>query len=107
MHREIIVQGKGRAGRGHRSDGGDEAAVYADDAAGDVAGPWTGEEGDDVGILPRVAVAAERDRGNTFGCDLSYWSPLTCRLGLVELHHAARRDSARDDNVAGDVALAS
>src|ERR1700689_2289453 len=48
-HREITVQGKGRAGRGSRSDGGDEAAVYADDAAGDVAGPWTGEEGDYVG----------------------------------------------------------
>ena len=44
-------------------DAGDQAAVYADYGTGEVGGALAGEEGDYVGVLFRLAVAAEWNRG--------------------------------------------
>jgi hypothetical protein len=39
----------------------DQAAVDANDRSGDIGGPLAGEEGHDIGILLRIAVAANGD----------------------------------------------
>jgi len=85
---------------------GDHAAIYADDGTGDVGGALAGEEGYNVGVLFRFAVAAEWDGALTLGGNLFGAAALALGFGVIESCDAGCGDAARHDDVGSDAVFA-
>ena len=86
--RELLSEPRCRAGRGHRSVEGMRPPSTRM-SAGDVAGPWTGQEGDDVGLVELAPCAASRAQAQDDDVCVMSRSPTSRARVLL---HATRLD---------------
>src|ERR1017187_4133101 len=87
-------------------DTGDQAAIDADDRAGDVRGAFTGEKRNRGSILFRFTVAAQGNAARALSCYVFYAAPLALGLRFVEKFDSIGRYAARQNNVRRDAVLA-
>src|SRR6218665_2627599 len=88
------------------SNVGEQSAIDADDRGRDVRGLEAREERDHIGVLLRLAVAADRDAGVALGGHVGHRAAFALGLLFVEELDAARGHAAGQHDVAGDAVLA-
>src|SRR6218665_1161896 len=84
------------------SNVGEQSAIDADDRARDVRGIAAREERDHIGVLLRLAVAADRDARVALGGHVGHRAAFALGLLFVEELDAARGHAAGQHDVAGD-----